>query len=415
MKKKVLSVLLVIAALCSLCMAGCSTKKADPRDSIAVVTSWFDEADYGLIGWARGTCFFVGEEGKNPRYMITNYHVISEFVALGSGELGTYSYVNDDGNTITLTGRSKIRIYFDSSDYEDAFLVAGDESKDIAILKLSNETTKRTPLAIRIPDESMVGSQIQAVGYPSNADNIYADSITSLGKNDATVTSGAVSRFVTTSGTGREDIQIDCAITAGNSGGPVVDSDSNVIGIATWGVLSMNYAINIKEAIPILIQNNVPFTEASAFNMTVLIIALGAVAALAVIVLVIVLIVRKKGADKEKEEQKRRAASAVKKPVVRSLANCNADVTVVVNGQVLLGRSGACNLRFPADTPGVSANHCSVRFDSGTNDFILMDLGSSFGTFFNGQKLTANVPVRLRPGDRFTLGDSSNAVIVELV
>lgn len=182
MKKKVLSVLLVIVVLCSLCMAGCSTKKTDPRDSIAVVTSWFDEVDYGLIGWARGTCFFVGEEGKNPRYMITNYHVISEFVTLGSGELGTYSFVNDDGNTITLTGRSKIRIYFDSSDYEDAFLVAGDESKDIAILKLASETTKRTPLSIRLPDESMVGSQIQAVGYPSNADNIYADSITSLAR-----------------------------------------------------------------------------------------------------------------------------------------------------------------------------------------------------------------------------------------
>lgn len=408
MKKKVLSVLLVIVVLCSLCMAGCSTKKTDPRDSIAVVTSWFDEVDYGLIGWARGTCFFVGEEGKNPRYMITNYHVISEFVDLGSGELGTYSFVNDDGNTITLTGRSKIRIYFDSSDYEDAFLVAGDESKDIAILKLASETTKRTPLSIRIPDESMVGSQVQAVGYPSNADNIYADSITSLGKNDATVTSGAVSRFVTTSGTGREDIQIDCAITAGNSGGPVVDDKSNVIGIATWGVLSMNYAINIKEAIPILIQNNVPFSEASSFDMTILIIALAAVAALAVIVVVVLLIVKRKKPTPP-------PTPSAKKPVVRSLANCNAGATVVVNGQILLGRSGACNLQFPANTAGVSANHCSVRFESSTNDFILMDMGSSFGTFFNGQKLTPNVPVRIRPGDRFTLGDSSNVVIVELV
>ena len=408
MKKKVLSVLLVIVVLCSLCMAGCSTKKTDPRDSIAVVTSWFDEVDYGLIGWARGTCFFVGEEGKNPRYMITNYHVISEFVALGSGELGTYSYVNDDGNTVTLTGRSKIRIYFDSSDYEDAFLVAGDESKDIAILKLASETTKRTPLSIRIPNESMVGSQIKAVGYPSNADNIYADSITSLGKNDATVTSGTLSRFVTTSGTGREDIQIDCVVTAGNSGGPVVDDKSNVIGIATWGVLSVNYAINIKEAVPILMQNNVPFTEASSLDMTILIIALAAVAALAVIVVVVLLIAKRK-------KPLPPPPPPVKKPVVRSLANCNAGATAVVNGQILLGRSGACNLQFPANTAGVSANHCSVRFESSTNDFILMDMGSSFGTFFNGQKLTPNVPVRIRPGDRFTLGDSSNVVIVELV
>lgn len=407
MKKKVLSVLLVIVLLCSLCMAGCSTKKADPRDSIAVVTSWFDEVDYGLVGLARGTCFFVGEDGKNPRYMITNYHVISDFVGLGSGELGTYSFVNDDGNKVSLTGRSKIRIYFDSSDYEDAFLVAGDESKDIAILKLASETTKRSPLSIRIPDESMVGSQIQAVGYPSNADNFYADSITSLGRNDATVTSGAVSRFVTTSGTGREDIQIDCAVTAGNSGGPVVDVNGHVIGITTWSVLSLNYAINIKEAVPILMQNNVPYTEAGSFNMTILIIALAAVAALVVIVVVVLLI--------SKRKKPTPPPAPAKRPVVRSLANCNAGATAVVNGQVLLGRSGACNLQFPANAAGVSANHCSVRFESSTNDFILMDMGSSFGTFFNGQKLTPNVPVRLRPGDRFTLGDSSNVVIVELV
>ena len=222
------------------------------------------------------------------------------------------------------------------------------------------------------------------------------------------MTSGAVSRFVTTSGTGREDIQIDCAMTAGNSGGPVVDDKSNVIGIATWGVLSMNYAINIKEAIPILIQNNVPFTEASSFDMTILIIALAAVAALVVIVVVVLLIVKGKKPTPP-------PPPSAKKPVVRSLANCNAGATVVVNGQILLGRSGACNLQFPANTAGVSANHCSVRFESSTNDFILMDMGSSFGTFFNGQKLTPNVPVRIRPGDRFTLGDSSNVVIVELV
>lgn len=409
MKKKVLSVFLVIAILFSTGMMGCASEKTDPRDSIAVVTSWFDEVDYGLIGWARGTCFFVGEAGKNPRYMITNYHVISEFVDFGSGELGTYTYVNGEGNSVTLTGRSKIRIYFDSNDYEDAFLIAGDESKDIAVLKLAGETTKRVPLSIRVPNEDMVGSQIKAVGYPSNADNIYADSVTSLGRNDATVTSGAVSRFVTTSGTGREDIQIDCAITAGNSGGPVVDDNNNVIGIATWGVLSVNYAINIKEALPILTQNNVPYTEANSFNTTILFIALAVIVALVVVFAVVILII------KGKRKTAKPTPEPQKKPVVRSLANCNAGAAAVVRGQILLGRSSACNLQFPANTAGVSANHCSIRFDETSGDFILMDMGSSYGTYLNGRKLEPNVPVRIRPGDRFALGDSSNVVIAELV
>ena len=52
---------------------------------------------------------------------------------------------------------------------------------------------------------------------------------------------------------------------------------------------------------------------------------------------------------------------------------------------------------------------CSISFDAATGDFILTDLGSSFGTFLeNRQKLAQGVPTRLRPGDRFYLGSPEN-------
>ncbi len=108
-----------------------------------------------------GNQVFVGKVGENPKYLITNYHVIADYVEYGSGEL--MSGIVDDMEVIW---RSKIRIYFDSSDYEEAYLVAKDEAKDIAILNLESATSKRKPIALCSPTDELIGSNVYAVGYP---------------------------------------------------------------------------------------------------------------------------------------------------------------------------------------------------------------------------------------------------------
>lgn len=422
MNKKMMALVLAVMMLVCLCLTGCQSQATDARDSVVVVYSVFDDLNYGTISWGHGTGFFVGETGKSAKYILTNYHVIDRFTELGSGELGEYTAVLASGQVLDLTGRSKVRIYFDSNDYEEAFLVAGDASKDIAILKLADNTTKRQPLPLRVPTESVVGKPIQVVGYPGEADNIYADSITAYGKRDATVTTGSVSRLLTTAGKGREDIQVDCKIISGNSGGPVLDSRGNVIGIASWGYDSINYAINISEAIPLLVQYSVPFTTAggigSLFNGNLLWIILIAVAVMALVVVVVMIIVLRK--KKPRSVSGSVSVDSVptprKKPVVRSMARVNAGAMAEVNGKLVIGRSSACGLQFPDDAPGVSGNHCVVEYDASTGDFIVTDIGSSYGTYINGtEKLTPHVPKRLLPRDRFALGDKDNVVIVDLV
>ena len=69
----------------------------------------------------------------------------------------------------------------------------------------------------------MVGSTIYAVGYPGLAENVFADATTTWGPSDVSVTSGSISRLLTTSGTGQMRLQIDCVIRHGNSGGPLVN------------------------------------------------------------------------------------------------------------------------------------------------------------------------------------------------
>ena len=51
-----------------------------------------------------------------------------------------------------------------------------------------------------------------------------------------------------------------------------------------------------------------------------------------------------------------------------------------------------------------------------TNDFIITDLRSTYGTILmNGTKLAPNAPYRLHSGDSFCVGDKANVVKVELV
>ena len=310
------------------------------------------------------------------------------------------------------------------------------EVKDIAILKLDKPTDKRTPLKLKVPGEDMVGSSIYVIGYPGLAENVYADSTQSWGVNDSTVTSGTISRLLTTSGTGQQLVQIDADIKPGNSGGPMVDENGAAIGVATKHVTNsnyqqVNYAVNIEEAIALMNQYGVSYTMYSDApivdpNATViqepvkeesnvaLIVAI-AVAAVAVVAVIVLLVSRKKKPAAVNPGPVN-VGPAPKAPVVRSLARDNYGTSVRLMGQsIMIGRSGDCALRFPGNAPGVSGCHCTVQWEPSTQSFVVMDLRSTYGTFLaTGQKMQPNVPYRLRSGDKFYLGDQNNTISLEL-
>ncbi len=86
-----------------------------------------------------------------------------------------------------------------------------------------------------------------------------------------------------------------------------------------------------------------------------------------------------------------------------------------VSGSAInIGRDpGRCQLVFPEREPGVSRLHCMVLQKG--NSIELVDLNSSNGTFLsNGYRLTPNVPVSLRSGDSFYVGNPSNVISVRM-
>lgn len=403
--------------------AAAASFRPEVRQGIAsIIFSMNIEGNDTLI--SGGTCFFVGKTSENPQYVVTNHHVVEDFIAVGGGELVTYT----DGEN-HLTGKAAMRVYFDAKDYAEAYLVASDSQADIAILRLENPTDKRIALKLRVPTEEMIGSTVYAVGYPGLSDNVYDDPVSQWSPEDASVTTCSISRLLTTSGTGVKKIQIDATIRHGNSGGPLVDAQGNVVGVNTGSVSNqntneaINHAINISEVIAMCDANSVAYQLAGSSTDRLTWIIAG-VAVAAILVAVVLVAVRKK-------------ASPVSAPVQPTVSG-DAGVTAApvpapenstelrfqcergtfagkrfsIKGTVRIGRDPARNdLVYPGSTQGISGVHCVLILKDGV--LTLQDLGSTYGTFVNGgQRLAANQPVELKIGDRFCLGSEREAFVI---
>lgn len=102
----------------------------------------------------------------------------------------------------------------------------------------------------------------------------------------------------------------------------------------------------------------------------------------------------------------------VQRPVVYATGRQMTENKVYLDVRpVLVGRGTDCSIRYPNGTPGVSGRHCSIAWDAASGQFIVTDLGSSYGTYTDGgQKLSANAPYRLLPGTDIRIGDKDNTL-----
>lgn len=159
-----------------------------------------------------------------------------------------------DSNGLILTnkhvvpeGSSVEVITHDGTTHKDVQIVGRDPLNDLAILKVRNPKDF-TPTNLGDSDKVRTGQKVIAIG---NA----------LGQFQNTVTSGIISgmgRPVTagdSSGANIEQLtnlfQTDAAINSGNSGGPLLDFNGDVIGVNTAiaaGAQNIGFAIPINEA-----------------------------------------------------------------------------------------------------------------------------------------------------------------------
>ena len=158
-------------------------------------------------------------------YIVTNNHVISEAAAT--------------------PGKFKMTVVFNDGKEVPANLVGRDPKTDLAVLKVDNVDNLTVA---RLGDSSKlkVGEEVIAAGAP-------------LGLR-STVTHGIISalnRPVPLSGEGSDTdtvidgVQTDASINHGNSGGPLINMESEVIGINTAGKSLSDSASGLGFAIPV--------------------------------------------------------------------------------------------------------------------------------------------------------------------
>lgn len=460
---RIRTMVLLIVALLMAGMAGTTVYAFDNsvREGTVAVVFYLKDAAYyitdgtniqwvqdiGDIEFSGGSGFFVGASGEDPQYIVTNCHVVDDY--LNANEGGTYIYAtgeNYQGYPLLIGAIScELRIYYSSDDYDIAYVDCyGDVEKvDLAVLRLRNATEKRHALKLLIPTEDMVGDTVYTVGYPGNADNDFSGA-SHYGINDSTVHTGSINRFVMNDGKGVERIAIDATIQHGNSGGPLVIEDGYVIGVNTnlesnvlYGtqVEVDYYAISATELTRFLDKNNISYEMAGSSGMgigRIVVIGIICVAAVLVAVVVAAIVISKKKSQDAKSNMKidtvtGSAAGAAGSVPGRGSGSTNANDSGLrfqgtagefvgkrfsINGTVRIGRDPSQNdVVFPTNISGISRVHCVLFLQNG--QVYIKDMGSTHGTFIgNGQRLAANQPVLLKIGERFYLGSEKQAFVI---
>ena len=157
-----------------------------------------------------GTGFIISEDG----YVVTNNHVIE--------------------------GADKIEVRINNKEKYAAKLIGKDSATDLALLKV--EVKQRlTPLPLGDSDRVRVGEWVMAIGDPLNFDKTVTVGVVSA-KDRSGLTADAATRSF------ENYIQTDAAINFGNSGGPLLNTNGEVVGINT---AIFRPAQNIGFAVPI--------------------------------------------------------------------------------------------------------------------------------------------------------------------
>lgn len=156
---------------------------------------------------AQGSGFFITEDG----YVVTNNHVV------------------EDAEDITVT--------MEDGEKFNAKLIGTDPRTDLALVKVTDKTSKKFPFVELSEKDPRVGDWVLAVGNPFG-----------LG---GTVTAGIISAHNRDIGSGPYDyLQIDAAVNRGNSGGPSFDLDGKVIGVNTAIFSPSGGNVGIAFAVP---------------------------------------------------------------------------------------------------------------------------------------------------------------------
>ncbi len=187
--------------------------KPKPKEK---TTPKFTEDDNKIVPAGSGSGFAISKKG----HLITNFHVVE--------------------------GCDLNKVHHNGSIF-DANIIAVDKINDIALIKINKSFNQIFPVSEQ--DVALLEEVIVA-GYPLGR---HISSSIKTHKGVITSLSGAGDNY--------SNFQTDAAINQGNSGGPIINQNGNIVGIAaaTWieeGVQSVHFGIKSSTLITFTKANN---------------------------------------------------------------------------------------------------------------------------------------------------------------
>jgi S1-C subfamily serine protease len=176
--------------------------------------------------------------------------------------LGSGFVIDKDGHIITnyhvVEGAQSVEVSFSNRETMRARILGVDPSTDIAVLKVDARSRALTPLKLGDSDAVEVGDSVVAIGNPFGLERSITAGIVSALQRQIS----APNRFSAID----HVIQTDAPINHGNSGGPLLNAQGQVIGVnarietggTTEGNVGIGFAIpidTVKDVAAQLIKN----------------------------------------------------------------------------------------------------------------------------------------------------------------
>ena len=183
--------------------------------------SMFGNRGQSSTATASGSGIIISEDG----YILTNNHIVS-------------SSSDSDFYEVSSATKVTVKLFNDETEYE-AEIVGTDEQTDLAVIKIDKTDLPKAEFADS--DNIKVGEFAMAVGNPLGMQSSITCGVISAVNREITDSDGITYNL----------IQTDAAINAGNSGGALVNSEGQVIGVNTLklqgdGIEGMGFAIPIN-------------------------------------------------------------------------------------------------------------------------------------------------------------------------
>ncbi|WP_195758337.1 trypsin-like peptidase domain-containing protein [Kangiella sp. HZ709] len=180
----------------------------------SVVSIKVDVRQRGRIGQAGGSGFIIDKDG----HILTNHHVVA----------------NSD----------KVAVKLNSGREYQAKIIGSDQFSDVALIKIDPKGLNLQPVKIGSSRTLKVGEWVLAFGAPFNLEQtVTAGIVSAKGRGEVG------SPFV-------PFIQTDVAINSGNSGGPLINLDGEVVGINSM-IYNPMISTGLSFSIPIDLADSV--------------------------------------------------------------------------------------------------------------------------------------------------------------